>query len=77
MVVFTPHFGGAVATAAVIAARAGARIGLAGGAGEDPWGRWLAARLALSGFYVSSVAAALPEAMSAAADACQRWGALD
>jgi len=42
---FTPHFGGAVANVAVIAARAGARVALAGGAGEDAWGAWLKERL--------------------------------
>ena len=36
-----PHFGGAVANVAVVAARIGARVALAGGAGEDPWGEWL------------------------------------
>lgn len=40
-----PHFGGAVANVAVIAARNGARVALAGGAGEDAWGRWLIDRL--------------------------------
>ncbi|MGH2842343.1 MAG: hypothetical protein ACRDKL_01975, partial [Solirubrobacteraceae bacterium] len=38
---FVPHFGGAVANVALLAARAGARTSLAGGAGEDPWGHWL------------------------------------
>jgi sugar/nucleoside kinase (ribokinase family) len=42
---FVPHFGGAVANVAVLAARAGADVALAGGAGEDAWGRWLLARL--------------------------------
>ncbi len=40
-----PHFGGAVANVAVIAARYGARVALAGGAGDDAWGRWLLDRL--------------------------------
>ena len=31
----------------------------------------------LSGFYPAAVAAALPEAVEAAARACERWGALD
>jgi len=38
---FVPHFGGAVANVAVVAARAGASVALAGGAGDDAWGRWL------------------------------------
>jgi sugar/nucleoside kinase (ribokinase family) len=36
----------------------------------------LLARLAASGFYAPSVHAALPEAMLAGAQACERWGAL-
>lgn len=43
---FVPRFGGAAANIAVIAARAGARVALAGGAGDDGWGRWLRDRLA-------------------------------
>ena len=43
---FVPHFGGAVANVAVAAARKGARVALAGGAGDDPWGTWLRDRLA-------------------------------
>jgi fructokinase len=43
---FVPHLGGVVANVAVVAARAGARVALAGCAGDDPWGlqlrRWLA-----------------------------------
>jgi fructokinase len=46
------------------------------GAGDALTGTLLA-RLALSGFYPSSVAAALPEAVAASAAACERWGALD
>jgi fructokinase len=42
---FTPHFGGAAANVAVSAARAGGRAALAGGAGDDAWGRWLLERL--------------------------------
>ena len=42
---FVPHFGGAVANVAVVAARAGASVALAGGAGDDAWGRWLRDRL--------------------------------
>jgi fructokinase len=37
----------------------------------------LLARLALSDFYPSVVAAALPDAVAEAARACRRWGALD
>jgi fructokinase len=37
----------------------------------------LLARLALSDFYPSVVAAALPEAVAASAHACERWGSLD
>jgi sugar/nucleoside kinase (ribokinase family) len=37
----------------------------------------LIARLALSGFYPSAVAAALHDAVVASARACERWGALD
>ena len=40
---FVPHPGGATANVAVAAARCGADIALAGGAGDDPWGRWLRA----------------------------------
>lgn len=43
--VFVPAFGGAVASAAVVASRHGARMALAGGAGEDDWGEWLRERL--------------------------------
>lgn len=49
----TPHFGGAVANVAVIAARAGARVALAGGAGDDAWGRWLRDRLRDEGVELS------------------------
>jgi sugar/nucleoside kinase (ribokinase family) len=50
---FVPHFGGAVANAAVGAARKGARVALAGGAGDDPWGHWLHDRLAREGVDLS------------------------
>jgi fructokinase len=50
---FVPHFGGAVANVAVLAARAGASVALAGGAGDDAWGRWLLARLEREGVDVS------------------------
>ncbi len=53
---FVPHFGGVVANVAVVAARAGARITLAGGAGDDPWGHWLRDRLAAEGVDTSMFA---------------------
>ena len=46
---FVPHFGGVVANVAVVAARHGAGVALAGGAGDDGWGRWLRARLEREG----------------------------
>jgi sugar/nucleoside kinase (ribokinase family) len=46
---FVPHAGGAVANAAVVAARCGADVVLAGGAGDDAWGTWLERRLAAEG----------------------------
>jgi sugar/nucleoside kinase (ribokinase family) len=46
---FVPHFGGAVANVAVVAARAGAHVALAGGAGDDAWGSWLYDRLRREG----------------------------
>jgi fructokinase len=42
---FVPSFGGATANVAVVAARHGAEVALAGGAGDDAWGHWLRARL--------------------------------
>jgi sugar/nucleoside kinase (ribokinase family) len=42
---FVPAFGGAVANVAIVAARHGARVALAGGAGQDAWGDWLRDRL--------------------------------
>jgi fructokinase len=42
---FRPHFGGAAANVAYTAAAMGADVALAGGAGDDPWGRWLRGRL--------------------------------
>jgi sugar/nucleoside kinase (ribokinase family) len=50
---FVPHFGGAVANVAVVAARAGARVALAGGAGDDEWGHWLRDRLEDEGVELS------------------------
>ncbi len=46
---FVPHFGGAVANVTVTAARLGASVALAGGAGDDAWGAWLAGRLTAEG----------------------------
>lgn len=46
---FVPHCGGAVANAAVVAARCGAEVSLGGGAGDDPWGAWLEHRLRSEG----------------------------
>jgi fructokinase len=46
---FVPHFGGAVANVAVGAARQGAAVELAGGAGDDGWGAWLRERLEREG----------------------------
>ena len=46
---FVPHFGGTVASVALMAARAGARMALAGGVGDDEWGRWLRGQLERSG----------------------------
>ena len=46
---FVPHFGGAVANVAVVAARRGADVALAGGAGDDAWGAWLRERLEAEG----------------------------
>jgi sugar/nucleoside kinase (ribokinase family) len=50
---FAPHFGGAVANVAIVAARAGAHVSLAGGAGDDDWGRWLRDRLEREGVDLS------------------------
>lgn len=50
---FVPHPGGVVSNVAVVAARHGARAALAGGAGDDAWGRWLLDRLAREGVDVS------------------------
>ena len=46
---FTPHFGGALANVAVAARRTGAETALAGAAGDDDWGRWLAEQLEREG----------------------------
>lgn len=50
---FVPSFGGVAANVAVTAARHGASIALAGGAGDDPWGRWLRTRLEREGVDLS------------------------
>ncbi|MGH2994006.1 MAG: carbohydrate kinase family protein [Solirubrobacterales bacterium] len=50
---YRPHFGGAMANVAVAARRAGAAVALAGGAGDDPWGRWLRSRLRSEGVDLS------------------------
>jgi fructokinase len=42
---FVPHCGGAPTNAAITAARCGASVALAGGVGDDHWGRWLETRL--------------------------------
>jgi sugar/nucleoside kinase (ribokinase family) len=42
---FVPHLGGAPTNVAVTAAREGAEVALAGGVGDDAWGRWLEAHL--------------------------------
>jgi sugar/nucleoside kinase (ribokinase family) len=46
---FVPHLGGTGATVAVTAARHGAHVALAGGAGDDPWGGWVLDRLGRDG----------------------------
>jgi fructokinase len=53
---FVPHFGGSVANVAVFAARAGAPVAIAGGVGDDEWGRWLCDRLVAEGVDVSRFA---------------------
>ncbi len=51
---FSPHFGGVVANVAAVASAAGANVALLGGVGDDPWGRWLCARLTDAGVDLSS-----------------------
>jgi sugar/nucleoside kinase (ribokinase family) len=46
---FVPSLGGVTANVAVTAARHGAEVSFAGGAGADRWGRWLHERLAAEG----------------------------
>ena len=47
--VFVAHPGGVMANVAMSAALDGAQVALAGGAGDDRWGRWLHRRLELAG----------------------------
>ncbi len=78
LVVLTLGSDGAILRGAMRATAPGVRASIrnTAGAGDALTGTLLA-RLALSGFYTSSAAAALPEAVAAAAAACERWGALD
>ncbi len=46
---FVPHLGGTVASVALMAARAGGRMALAGAVGEDEWGFWLRDQLERAG----------------------------
>jgi fructokinase len=46
---FVPHFGGSGASIALMAARSGAGMALAGGVGDDEWGHWLRDQLERSG----------------------------
>ena len=46
---FRPCFGGALANVAVSVRRSGAEVALVGGVGDDPFGHWLAERLAAEG----------------------------
>lgn len=46
---FVPHLGGAMANVALMAARAGAAVALASGAGDDAWGHWLREQLECAG----------------------------
>ena len=46
---FVPHPGGAPTNVAVVAAREGAAVGIAGGVGDDAWGRRLERRLRAEG----------------------------
>jgi sugar/nucleoside kinase (ribokinase family) len=54
---FTPHLGGTAANVAVTAARAGARVGLAGAVGDDRWAGWLREQLVAEGVDVSGCVA--------------------
>lgn len=46
---FVPHCGGGPTNVAVVAARCGAAAAVAGGVGDDAWGRWLRGRLEREG----------------------------
>ncbi|HEX2016474.1 MAG TPA: PfkB family carbohydrate kinase [Solirubrobacteraceae bacterium] len=46
---FVPRLGGTMANVAVVAARHGAAVSLAGATADDPWGRWLRAALSEAG----------------------------
>ena len=46
---FVPHFGAGVASVALMAARAGGRMALAGAVGDDEWGIWLRGQLERAG----------------------------
>jgi sugar/nucleoside kinase (ribokinase family) len=48
-----PRLGGSAAVVAVTAARYGAHVAFAGGAGDDAWGRWLRGRLSRDGVETS------------------------
>jgi fructokinase len=80
---FVPHFDGAAANVAVLAARAGASVALASTVGEDHWGGWLRDRLVAERVDVEHVvaagqtAAAIVTVDGAGAEACERWGAID
>ena len=50
---FVPRAGGVVANVAMVAARAGAQVALAGGAGADSWGEWLREALGDAGVDIS------------------------
>ena len=50
---FSPRAGGVVANVAMVAARAGAAVSLAGGAGDDAWGAWLREAVARAGVNTS------------------------
>jgi sugar/nucleoside kinase (ribokinase family) len=61
---FEVHFGGALSNVAVAARRAGAAVSLAGGAGDDRWGRFIRSRLAEEDIGLE-FQAALPEVRTA------------
>jgi fructokinase len=69
---FRPFFGGSQGNVAVGVARFGARSLLVGGAGDDPWGRWLRDTLVAEGVDVSRFAlvpgAQTPHAFVAVSD---------